>query len=54
MLCQCQKTKQNMRSFATHYKTMIWGFRRDEFNMRAVGIEMDSFDAMKCLEVEMS
>lgn len=33
---------------------MVWSVGRDELNMRSVGIEIDSFDAMKCLEVEMS
>lgn len=33
---------------------MVWSVGRDELNMRSVGIEIDSFVAMKCLEVEMS
>lgn len=33
---------------------MVWSVGRDELNTRSVGIEIDSFDAMKCLEVEMS
>lgn len=33
---------------------MVWSVGRHELNMRSVGIEIDSFDAMKCLEVETS
>lgn len=32
---------------------MVWSVGRYELNMRFVGIEIDSFDVMKCFEVEM-
>lgn len=32
---------------------LLNNYGRDELNMRFVGIEIDSFDVMKCFEVEM-